>query len=69
MVWSRSLGCWMSKEIISSNYEKCYICFENPPDAVLMDCGHGGSCVDCSKEMLKSGKTCPFCWNEIVSVI
>lgn len=26
-----------------SDPTSCLVCFENPPNAVLMDCGHGGS--------------------------
>ncbi len=28
--------------------EVCIVCYNNPPDAVLMPCGHGGICYECS---------------------
>ncbi len=28
--------------------EECVICYNNPPDAVVMPCGHGGICYECS---------------------
>ena len=31
----------------------CLICFENQPDAVFMDCGHGGMCYSCANDIFK----------------
>lgn len=50
------------KERSENNLEKtpsedsnkaCVICFENQPDAVLMNCGHGGICHKCAVELWK----------------
>jgi hypothetical protein len=32
--------------------ELCYICCENSPDAVFLDCYHGGVCFQCAKRIL-----------------
>jgi hypothetical protein len=39
----------------------CCICFDNPPDAVFMDCGHGGVCYDCSLDIWKTTEECYLC--------
>ena len=31
----------------------CMICYEKYPDAVFMDCGHGGLCYKCSLDIWK----------------
>ena len=41
----------------------CLICFDKPPDAVFMECGHGGVCYDCSLELWKSTGECYLCRN------
>jgi hypothetical protein len=57
----------------------CCICFDNPPDAVFMDCGHGGVCYDCSLDIWKTTEECYLCravsffgfkyWKKIVQVL
>jgi hypothetical protein len=39
----------------------CCICFEQPPNAVLMPCRHGGSCMDCASKITGSAGRCPLC--------
>lgn len=39
----------------------CVICFEKPPDAVFMNCGHGGLCYDCSLDIWKATMECHLC--------
>jgi hypothetical protein len=39
----------------------CLICFEQPPDAVFMDCGHGGICYQCSIDIWKTTGECHLC--------
>ena len=31
----------------------CSVCFDNVPDSVFMDCGHGGMCYDCAIDIWK----------------
>ena len=33
---------------VSESQAKCIICCDNPPNAVLMICGHGGICYKCA---------------------
>jgi len=61
-------------EIISpksdaSQSTQCLICFDNAPDAVFMECGHGGVCYECSLEIWKSTNECYLCRNKITQVL
>ena len=49
-----------------NNYDgTCILCFDNSPDAVYMNCGHGGVCYDCAIETWKKSNTCVICRGEI----
>ncbi|KRX10289.1 hypothetical protein PPERSA_09673 [Pseudocohnilembus persalinus] len=48
---------------------KCMICFDKPPDSVLMECGHGGICYNCSLEIWMNTGQCHLCRDEIVQVL
>jgi len=45
------------------------ICFDNEPDAVIMECGHGGVCYECSLEIWKSTGECYLCREKITQVL
>jgi len=47
----------------------CYICFEKVPNAVIMPCGHGGICYDCSMVFVKSKNQCMECRGPIENVV
>ena len=49
--------------------DKCQICFENPPDGVFMNCGHGGLCTSCAFEMVTIKPECHLCREEIKQVV
>ncbi|OMJ70390.1 hypothetical protein SteCoe_31637 [Stentor coeruleus] len=53
----------------SNNKKLCDMCIENPSDAVIMDCGHGGICYDCSLELWKTVGMCHMCRCEISQVL
>jgi hypothetical protein len=38
----------------------CAICHDEPPDSVLVPCGHA-TCFSCGIQSLKQKSTCPFC--------
>jgi hypothetical protein len=41
-----------------------------PRNAVLLECGHGGICMDCAKRLLLTGgRTCPICRQLISQVM
>ncbi|CAD8111634.1 unnamed protein product [Paramecium primaurelia] len=54
-------------KIIESN-QKCIICCDNPPNAVLMICGHGGICYKCGLEMAQKSKECFLCRQQILFI-
>ena len=39
----------------------CPMCCEKECNAVIMECGHGGICYDCSLQMWKSQGVCHMC--------
>lgn len=42
--------------------ELCSICFERKKCCTIVDCGHSGLCVTCSRKIVLSDKKeCPFC--------
>ena len=45
--------------------QECLICFDLPPDAVFMDCGHGGICYSCALDVWKKNSECFLCRKEI----
>jgi hypothetical protein len=47
----------------------CEMCCERLCNAVIMDCGHGGICYDCSLEMWRTVGTCHMCRGQIIEVL
>ena len=47
----------------------CSMCYENLSNAVLMDCGHGGICYECSLELWKAVGVCHMCRAPIAQVL
>ena len=47
----------------------CTICFTGAINTVLLDCGHGGICLDCAIDAMKKNNTCPFCRQKVVQII
>lgn len=41
----------------------CLVCFENQPDCVIMQCGHGGICYDCTLDVWRKSGECFLCRN------
>lgn len=41
--------------------ESCYICMENHPDVMLLNCKHDGICTSCASDLMKTTKKCPLC--------
>ena len=54
---------------IKSELPNCNLCFDLSPDAVLLECGHGGICFRCAKKLLKFKKNCPLCREEVQLVV
>ena len=48
----------------------CWICWQDPPTAVLMECGHGGLCTPCAERCWrKRPHLCPMCRQRITMVV
>lgn len=47
----------------------CIICCKSAPNGVFMECGHGGLCFECGKEIIKSKKECHMCRETIKSLL
>lgn len=50
----------------------CFICYDSPPDAVLLECGHAGICVECATRLLeRPGRAarCPICRGPISNAL
>ena len=53
----------------SSVNRMCEMCCENFCNAVVMECGHGGICYECSLEMWKTTGICHMCRGGITQVL
>ena len=50
----------------------CFVCLDQGHGAVLMECGHGGLCVQCASTLWARGvacRRCPMCRAEIAAVM
>lgn len=47
----------------------CTICFEKAKNAVMLACGHGGVCYNCSIDVFVTSGHCPFCRKEISQIV
>lgn len=44
----------------------CTICYSQKSNTVLLDCGHGGICIDCATDTMKKNNHCLFCRARVV---
>jgi hypothetical protein len=58
-----------SEKLSERSGNACLVCFDKTPDAVFMECGHGGICYDCSLEVWKATNECFLCRNKITQVL
>mmetsp|Transcript_6941 Transcript_6941/g.12348 ORF Transcript_6941/g.12348 Transcript_6941/m.12348 type:complete len:581 (-) Transcript_6941:8-1750(-) len=55
----------------------CFVCYDNAPDAILMECGHAGICITCATSIFDDPRrpatrqraSCPICRAAITSVL
>jgi E3 ubiquitin-protein ligase MUL1 len=52
-----------------NSQSSCVICYENPRELVIVDCGHVCMCSDCYEMMPINPKKCPICRREFTRVI
>eukprot|EP01017_Pseudomicrothorax_dubius_P029401 TRINITY_DN3567_c0_g1_i7.p1 TRINITY_DN3567_c0_g1~~TRINITY_DN3567_c0_g1_i7.p1 ORF type:complete len:398 (+),score=61.69 TRINITY_DN3567_c0_g1_i7:198-1391(+) len=58
-----------SSVMIDKSVASCLVCYDNPPDAVIMECGHGGLCRTCALEMWQKSEECYLCREKISHVL
>lgn len=56
---------------IAGGWGSCYVCEGCAADAVLLRCGHGGTCYECAQVMLNKpqDRRCPICRLPIHSIV
>lgn len=55
---------------VSLTQKECCICFDSKPDAVIMECGHGGICYECGKHMIATEpRVCHLCREGIAYIL
>jgi hypothetical protein len=47
----------------------CFVCMEQLPDAVLLECGHAGLCSACASILWNGGRQCPLCRQTFAGVM
>ena len=48
--------------------ETCYVCCLSAPNAILMNCGHGGICHKCAVSLVKKKTQCLECRTEVEGI-
>ncbi|CAD8044564.1 unnamed protein product [Paramecium primaurelia] len=57
------------RSVSLSSINSCCICFDNEPNALFMQCGHGGVCYNCAIDLWKNKEECYLCRNKIDRVL
>jgi hypothetical protein len=50
----------------------CSICMDRAPEAILLECGHGGLCMPCADSLWEQGpegRLCPMCRKPITGIV
>eukprot|EP01015_Nassula_variabilis_P027453 TRINITY_DN5629_c0_g1_i1.p1 TRINITY_DN5629_c0_g1~~TRINITY_DN5629_c0_g1_i1.p1 ORF type:complete len:113 (-),score=33.88 TRINITY_DN5629_c0_g1_i1:10-348(-) len=47
----------------------CLVCYDSEPNAVLLNCGHGGICFECAQEVCMKRNECHLCRNPIAQIL
>ena len=50
----------------------CNICMDRLPEAILLECGHGGLCLQCAHQLWDQtgeGRLCPMCRKPITGIV
>ena len=56
-------------QIAAEDDSSCIVCWDQPRDAVLLECGHGGLCVACADLLWRQTRRCPLCREEFAGVM
>ncbi|CAD8144689.1 unnamed protein product [Paramecium pentaurelia] len=57
------------RSISLSSINQCCVCYDNNPDALFMQCGHGGVCYHCALDMWKNKDECYLCRKKIDRIL
>jgi len=58
------------KAEVADDFENlCFICAEKEPNAIFLDCGHGGVCYECAQKEWKERNKCMTCRSKIEKII
>jgi hypothetical protein len=55
--------------LVANGVDPCIVCMEHPPDAVLLECGHSGLCVECATVLWDQARRCPLCRRGFAAVM
>lgn len=47
----------------------CTVCYGAKANTVLLDCGHGGICIDCATDTMRKNNHCLFCRQRVIQII
>jgi hypothetical protein len=45
------------------------VCMERPADAILLECGHSGLCIECATVLWDQESQCPLCRRGFAAVM
>jgi hypothetical protein len=51
----------VSETSASKDENTCLICWEKESDAILLECGHCGICIQCAQTLWHQTRHCPLC--------
>ncbi len=54
---------------LSDTDSMCVVCIERPADAILLECGHSGLCVQCATMLWNQARRCPLCRRGFAAVM
>ena len=54
-------SCSMEEQVVPEDINNCMVCLERPSNAILLECGHSGLCVDCATVLWAQARRCPLC--------
>ncbi len=48
---------------------QCFVCWGREWDAILLECGHSGICVECAVKLWDETRRCPLCRQSFSAVM
>ena len=57
-----------SQKTIHNDEKLCYLCYDNAPNAILMNCKHGGICYECAISLVKKKNECMECRSTVDAI-